>query len=96
MTKLVPKSFLQLTKKIIKHLTYVFNLCLITAIFPNRLKMALVIPIYKAGENSQFTNYRPISMLPIFSKVLERILYTHITISTGCGISSGALFLFFN
>ena len=56
----------------IHHLTYFFNLCLHTATFPDKLKVALIIPIYKSGEKDLFTNYRPISLLPIFSKILEK------------------------
>ena len=58
------------------HITYFFNLCLETATFPDRLKMAVVVPIYKAGDKDKFNNYRPISLLPVFSKVLERIIHT--------------------
>ena len=79
-TDMISTKILLVTyKKIINHLTYFFNICLRNAIFPNRLKTALVIPVYKTGENNKFTNYRPISMLPIFSKILEKILYTHIS-----------------
>ena len=44
-------------------------------IFPDELKIARVSPIYKAGDENDFGNYRPISALPCFSKMLERIMY---------------------
>ena len=44
-------------------------------IFPEQLKVAKVSPIFKAGNIEEVGNYRPISVLPIFSKVLERIMY---------------------
>ena len=45
-----------------------------TGIFPDRLKYAVVKPIFKNGDKSDVSNYRPISLLPAFSKVLERVL----------------------
>ena len=44
-------------------------------IFPDSLKIAKVTPVYKSGDNSSLSNYRPISVLPCFSKMLERIMY---------------------
>ena len=43
--------------------------------FPDKLKIARVSPVYKAGDIGDLTNYRPISVLPCFSKILERIMY---------------------
>ena len=42
---------------------------------PNALKIAKVTPIFKTGEKDLIKNYRPISVLPCFSKILERIMY---------------------
>ena len=44
-------------------------------IFPDELKIARVTPIYKTGDENDFGNYRLISVLPCFSKMLERIMY---------------------
>ena len=60
---------------ILPHLTHLVNLCLTKNIFPNIFKTAVITPIFKAGSRNQFSNYRPISVLPIFSKILERIMY---------------------
>ena len=58
-----------------KPLKYLFNLSIVKGIFPDDLKIAKVTPIYKADNNSNVSNYRPISVLPCFSKMLERIMY---------------------
>ena len=49
---------------------HIFNLSLQTGIFPNGMKIARVSPIFKKGEEFFFTYYRPISVLPCFSKLL--------------------------
>ena len=52
-------------------LCYICQLSLTQGCFPNELKAAKIIPLYKNGEKSQFNNYRPIYLLPLFSKILE-------------------------
>ena len=47
-------------------------------IFPDSLKIAKVSPIFKSGDTSLLGNYRPISVLPVFSKILERIMYNRL------------------
>ena len=42
------------------------------------MKIAKVIPIFKSQEKSQFSNYRPISLLPIFSKILEKLVHNRL------------------
>ena len=61
---------------IIKPLTLLINQVLNSGIFPEKLKIAKVVPIYKIkkGDPSLFENYRPISLLPAISKVLEKII----------------------
>ena len=56
----------------------IFNLSLNTGIFHGRMKAAKVIPIFKKGEKCSISNYRPISVLPCFSKILERIMYNRL------------------
>lgn len=52
---------------IIEPLTYICNLSFSTGVFPEKMKIAKVIPLYKHGEKHVFSNYRPVSLLPQFS-----------------------------
>ncbi|XP_065681563.1 uncharacterized protein LOC136095208 [Hydra vulgaris] len=56
----------------------IFNKSLKTGVFPDKMKVAIITPIFKSGDESLVTNYRPISVLPVFSKILERIVYNSI------------------
>ena len=44
----------------------------------DRLKIAKVIPLHKSGNKALPDNYRPISVLPVLSKILERVVYEQI------------------
>ena len=59
---------------IIKPVTYLFNLSLKTGYIPDDYKCAKIVPIHKSGAMDRFDNYRPISILPAFSKLLEKIV----------------------
>ena len=59
-------------------LGYIFNLSLTQGVFPEKLKIARVTPIFKSGDETLLNNYRPISVLPCFSKLLERIMYNRL------------------
>ncbi|XP_065675574.1 uncharacterized protein LOC136091789 [Hydra vulgaris] len=61
-----------------KPLFKIFNLSLKNGIFPDQLKLAKIIPIYKGGDDSIKSNYRPISILSCFSKILERIMHNRL------------------
>lgn len=60
-------------------LTMLFNCMLRCSTFPDRLKIAKVTPIHKAQSKSLVSNYRPISILPVFSKIFEKVLHTKIS-----------------
>jgi hypothetical protein len=60
---------------VLSPLTYISNKSLQTGIFPDRLKFSEVKPLYKKGDKSEFTNYRPISLLQTFSKIIEKVIY---------------------
>lgn len=59
---------------VISALTIIINQSLKRGIFPDKLKIARVIPLYKKDDDKLFTNYRPISLLPTFSKIFEKII----------------------
>ena len=63
---------------IVNELVHFVNLCLTQGIFPSALKIAVVKPIFKSGDKKDFTNYRPISLLPYISKLLEKIIHLRI------------------
>lgn len=64
---------------ILEPLTYIFNLSLVSGCFPDRWKLAQVTPIYKNGRKDDPNNYRPISLLSVFSKILEKIVNSRLT-----------------
>ena len=58
---------------------HLINCSIASGICPDMSKLAKVIPVYKnKGENYVFSNYRPISMLPVFSKIIEKLIYNKI------------------
>ena len=63
---------------LVKPITHLINCSIQNGMFPDELKLAKVIPIFKAGDKKNISNYRPISVLSVFSKVFERIMYEHL------------------
>ena len=57
---------------------FIFNLSLQKGSFPDELKIAKVTPVFKDGDVNELGNYRPISVSPCFSKILERIMYNRL------------------
>lgn len=60
-------------------LTHVINLIISTGSFPMNMQIAKVILIFKGGDKNVFKNYRPISILPLFSKVAEKLILSRLT-----------------
>ena len=56
-------------------LTFLIISSLETGVFPSELKLARVVPIFKAGDSSTLTNYRRVSVLTFFAKFFEKIVY---------------------
>ena len=65
----------QIAPIIIPSITLIINQSLSTGIFPDKLKIAKIIPLFKKNDPHQFNNYRPISLLPAISKIFERAAY---------------------
>ena len=63
---------------LIKRLMHIFNSSLARGIFPDDLKIAPVTPVFKAGDDKELGNYRPISVVLCFSKILEGIMYNRL------------------
>ena len=53
----------------------VINVSIETNTFPDAWKIARVTPIYTEGEKSEKSNYRPISVLPVISRLFEKLIY---------------------
>ena len=75
----ISAKFLQMAAPIIAPaLTQIFNLSISKAEFPSSFKLARVVPIHTKGPKLDYTNYRPISVLPITSLILERHVNLHL------------------
>lgn len=55
-------------------LSIIFNKCIEIGVYPDKLKVAKVIPFYKEGNRTELGNYRPVSILPILDKNLEKLI----------------------
>jgi Notch-like protein len=85
-------GFDEITSKILKAcssliscpLAHICNHLLYTGNFPNRLKISIVKPLFKEGEKDSMSNYRLISLLSTFSKVLEKVTYSRINQHMHC------------
>ena len=70
------------SETILDHHSKVLNCSIQSGICPSALKLARVTPVHKSGPASDPNNFRPISVLPIISKLLERYMYSVDTIPT--------------
>ena len=63
---------------IIEPLTYIINLSFSEGIVPVEIKTARIVPLYKAKDVHDFRNYRPISILPLISKIFEKLIHARL------------------
>ena len=62
-------------ESLVRPLVNIFNFSLNSGVFPNNWKKGKIVPNYKKGDKSFAKNYRPVSLLPMFSKMFEKCLY---------------------
>ena len=62
----------------IEPLTHILNLSIRNGVVPIEMKLAKVTPLFKTDDLMIFSNYRPVSVLPAFSKILERLMYNRL------------------
>ena len=63
-----------IVETIAPYLALIFNLCVDQGVFPDLMKYSKVIPLFKSGDSQDSNNYRPVSVLPVFSKVFEKVM----------------------
>ena len=76
-----------LSMHIIKHIinsvtepfTHICNLSFENGVVPDLMKISKIVPLFKSGEKNDFTNYRPVALLPQFSKILEKLFCKRLT-----------------
>ena len=68
-----------ITNDISKCITVIINQSLTSGIFPNSLKIAKVTPIFKKENSKLITNYRPISVLPVISKIFKSVIHEQLS-----------------
>ena len=78
-----PSSILISILKVLKSelagpLKVIFNTSFLTGIVPDKFKLARVIPVFKKGSQTNLSNYRPISLLSVFNKLLEKLMFNRL------------------
>ena len=61
--------------EVVLPLTHIFNLSFINGIIPDKMKTEKIVPVFKSGDAQCLNNYRPISLLPVISKLMEKIVH---------------------
>lgn len=60
-------------------MSYIINICIEHGHFPDKLKITIIKPIHKKDDKSIMGNYRPIALIPIFSKIFEKVIYSSLS-----------------
>ena len=72
------KFFKRLSSTLIDPLTLITNQPLVTGIFPAKLRIAKVLPLFKKEDHTVMDNYRPISLLTAISKLFEKVVFSQL------------------
>ncbi|KAG6440382.1 hypothetical protein O3G_MSEX001260 [Manduca sexta] len=59
-------------------LSFIINLCFEEGVFPKPLKLSIVKPIFKNGDETSLNNYRPVALIPIFAKIIEKAIHSRL------------------
>ena len=70
-----------LTKHLSPIVSYRLNKSMTIGVFPNHMKLVMITPVYMGGSKLDISNYRPVSVLPLLRKVLEKIVQVRLIIS---------------
>jgi hypothetical protein len=54
------------------------NMSIQNGIFPSKLKIAKIVPVFKSGDETDPDNYKPISLLSIFNRIFEKVMYSRL------------------
>ena len=76
--EIVARNLKCISDSIAYPLAWVVNLSFQQGVFPSELKTAVITPLYKAKDPMMFNNYRPISLISVFAKILERLMYNRL------------------
>ena len=78
----IPCKLLKLSSSIVgSSLAYIFKSCIDTEIFPNEWKIAKVTPLFMKASKGELGNYRPISVLPLVSKISKKLFIVNFMIT---------------
>jgi len=75
---LKPEVIKSVSSAIVKPLLHILNLSFQHGVMPTELKSAYITPLFKGGDAMLIKNYRPVSILPVFSKIFERLMYNRL------------------
>jgi hypothetical protein len=73
-----PKLVKSIAPMILEPLVHIYNLSFLSGVVPDKLKVAKIVPVFKKGDPSIPGNYRPISLLSVFDKLLEKLMYSRL------------------
>jgi len=79
-----PRLLKPVAKHISVHVSAIFNTCIDSQTFPENAKLAEVVPLFKKDDSLIIKNYRPVSILPSLSKIVERIIHNQLETFMDC------------